>query len=219
MRTDVVEYAGDGAADPVVEALRRVDVHRTTGILASLMMDGVMGRKGTAQGHKCLPFIAHQMSAGLNCLRENPIGFGLRKVLNHCGPNLARSRADAHIRRPLHGHECRCFQGFRLTFTSTAGWRIVRIPPRLAADIEAVDFDHTIKGMLASDHQTQGVAHTPGGRLANAEGLCQANGGNPLVRLQHQPEAGEPSPQREFRRVQRCAGCDGELKPAGLLEH
>jgi hypothetical protein len=38
------------------------------------------------------------------------------------------------------------------------GWRIVPIPPRLAAVIKAVDFDHPIHGLLASDHQAQGMA-------------------------------------------------------------
>jgi hypothetical protein len=77
MRADVMKYAGDGAADLVIEAFRRIDVHWTTRILTGFVVDGIMGCKGTAQGHEGFPFITHQMGAGIDGFRENPIRFGL----------------------------------------------------------------------------------------------------------------------------------------------
>lgn len=150
MRADVVEYARDGAAHPVFEAFRRVDVNRTTRILASLMVNRIMGGKRASQEHEGFSFISHQVRARLDRLGENPIRFGLAEILDHGCPYLAGRRTDTHIRWPRYGHKCRGFQGFRPAFTSTPWRRIISIPPRLAADIEAVDLDHSIQGLLAS---------------------------------------------------------------------
>jgi hypothetical protein len=56
--------------DPVVEAFRRVDVNGATGILTSLMANGVVGRKRTAQRHKRFPFITHQMNIRIDSLGD-----------------------------------------------------------------------------------------------------------------------------------------------------
>src|SRR3712207_6305596 len=146
-------------------------MHRTAGILASLMVDSVVSREGTAQRHKRLPLIAHQMSAGVDRLTENPIGLGLGQILDHYGPSFTSGCADAHIRRPLHSHKRRSFQGFRLTFPAPPWRSAVHLSPRLATHIEAIDLDDTIQGLLAPDHQTQSVPHAPGRRLADTEGF------------------------------------------------
>ena len=44
---------------------------------------------------------------------------------------------------------------------------------------------------------------------------AKTDGGDALVGLQHEPEAGQPDPKRELGRMQGGAGRDGELKAAG----
>jgi hypothetical protein len=87
----------------------------------------------------------HQMCLRINSFCKNPIGLGLGQILDHCGSRFASRCADAHIRWSLHGHKCRCFLGLRLAFASAAWWGIVLLPPRLAANVEAVDLNDTIK--------------------------------------------------------------------------
>jgi hypothetical protein len=79
------------------------------------------------------------MRAGVDRLTENPSGLGLRQILDHCGPGFTSGCADTHIRRALHSHKRRSFQGFRLTFAPAAWRRIVLLPSRLATDIKPVD--------------------------------------------------------------------------------
>ncbi len=62
MRADVMEHAGDGTVDPVIEAVRGVDVNRIAGMLARPRVDGAMGRRYASQLDEGLPFITHQMS-------------------------------------------------------------------------------------------------------------------------------------------------------------
>ncbi len=70
-------------------------MNRTTGILVRFMVDGIVGCKRAAQRHKRFPFIAHQMSLGVDSFGKNPIGLGLTEVLDPCGSRFASGRADA----------------------------------------------------------------------------------------------------------------------------
>jgi hypothetical protein len=105
----------------------------------------------------------------------------------------------------------RCSKGLSLTFAFTPGWRIVPIPPQLAADIEPTDL-----GLRhpAADHQAQGMLYALGHWLTDAERFRRADGRDTHVGLHHQPQAREPSPEGPFRHVRRCAGRDGELEGA-----
>jgi hypothetical protein len=82
------------------------------------------------------------------------------------------------------------------------------LPPH----IEPIDLDHAIEGLFPPNHQAQGMAHAPGRRLADAKRFGQADRGEALVRLQHQPETREPHPKRELGCMKRCAGRDRELR-------
>ncbi len=66
-------------------------MHRTTRILAGLIVDGVMGRKGAAQRDEGFPFIAPQMSIGIAGFCKNPIRFGLGQILDYRGLPLTKS--------------------------------------------------------------------------------------------------------------------------------
>lgn len=61
------------------------------------------------------------------------------------------------------------------------------------------------------------MTHVPGRRLADAERLRRRDGGDTLVRLQHQPHTREPRPQGQFRRVQGRSRCACELKPVSAV--
>jgi hypothetical protein len=77
MRADLMEHTRDGAADAIVEPLRRVDVHWATGIFTSLMVDCVMRRKPGANRDEDPPFVTHQMRGDFDSLWGNPVGLGL----------------------------------------------------------------------------------------------------------------------------------------------
>src|SRR5690606_28027726 len=60
LRTDMMKHAGDGAADPGIEAFHRIDVNRIANILATGMVHRLMICKAFTDRHECLRFIAHQ---------------------------------------------------------------------------------------------------------------------------------------------------------------
>ncbi len=121
MWADVMEHTRDGAADAIVETLGRVDVNRTAGILTSFMVNGVMRREPSANRDEGLPFVTHQMCAGVDRLTENPSGLGLGQILDHGGPSFTSGCADTHSRRPLHSHKRWSFQGFGSPFRPHPG--------------------------------------------------------------------------------------------------
>jgi hypothetical protein len=61
LRTDVVENAGDGSSNAVVEALGAVGVNSHAGIFVSGMPNRIVGRELLADGHEPLPLIGHEM--------------------------------------------------------------------------------------------------------------------------------------------------------------
>ena len=96
MRADVVEHARDGAADPIVEAFRRVDVNRTAGILTSLMVDGVMGRKRTAQRHKAFH------SSLIRCAFGSTASVRTRSASNSDRSSITAARTSPAAHQRLH---------------------------------------------------------------------------------------------------------------------
>src|SRR5262249_50563782 len=111
----------------------------------------------------------------------------------------------------------RLLRGAQQPLATTAGRRLVRLLLRPSAEKEFVDFDRAAERVLARQHQAQGMPNAPRRRLAYPERLGQANGGQPLVRLQDQPQRFEPGAQRQFGGVQWRARRRRELETASAI--
>ena len=81
-------------------------------------------------------------------------------------------------------------------------------PDRRAACVDApqihlVDFDGTLHRPLVGHQQAQGMPHPLGSLLADTQSLRQPYAGEPLVRLQDEPQPLKPQSQRQLCRMQR----------------
>ena len=85
---------------------------------------------------------------------------------------------------------------------------------RAAAEIEFVRLDRAAERLLAGHQQSQGMTHAPGRELADSGRLGQSHRRHSLVGLQDKPQAGQPDPKWQLRRMQRRPRRRRELKPA-----
>jgi hypothetical protein len=181
------------------------------------MLNGLVCGETLTNRDKRLPLVAHQVGPRVDLFLEHAFDFIQREIGDHRGPGIAGRRARRSCAGSLHHRQNRPLCGPPQTLATTTRRRLVRLLLRSSAEKEFVDLNRAAERVFAREHQAQGMSHAPGRRLAHPKRLGQANGGQPLVRLQDQPQRFEPGAQRQFGGVQWCARRCCELETASAI--
>src|SRR5271165_447176 len=145
---------------------------------------------------------------------QHPKSLALGQIIDNTRASSTCLRAVVEIFWSLHDAQSRRFGCPRLPLAAAAQARTVWILSGTAADVNVVNLHRAGQRLLARDQKTEGMTHTPCGRLADPDRLGQPNRGDAFVRLQDEPKPREPNAERQLGGMQRGARGNGELRAA-----